>query len=72
MNNPYFPHSIDEGITVTFGVCGPATCSPEMLNAVLNMTLKEVGIETAHVFVAPGLCQKQEEINLKPEDIATM
>lgn len=60
------------GLTMGFGICGPATCSEEVLLAIVDTVLLQVNVKNVTVQMIPHTCQKDEPLTYRPEDIAVL
>lgn len=59
-------------LTLSFGICSPATCSEEVLIELIRSSLDEVDVKNVTVRMVPHTCQKQEDTDYRPEDIAVL
>lgn len=63
----------EETLYLSYGICGPATCSPTMLIEVFTEALQESHMNNASdVTIEPNICQKQTEQRLDTTDILAM
>lgn len=60
------------GLAMGFGICGPATCSEELLLSLVEMAFKQVNIKNVTVEMIPYTCQKDEPYQFRSEDIAVL
>lgn len=58
---------------ITFGICGPATCSPELLREIVIETLEESNIDyVSRISIAPISCQRKTELQFRTRDVWAM
>lgn len=59
--------------SLTYGICGPAECSPEMLIEIIKEALVQSNINyVSDITIPPISCLKQMKIQLQPLDIFAM
>lgn len=58
---------------ITYGICGPAACSPAMLSQIVKETLDESSIDyVLDISIAPVTCQRKVKTEFRASDIISM
>jgi hypothetical protein len=55
-----------------FGICGPASCSEEVLIMMVDTALLQINVKNVTVQMIPHTCQTDASPNYRPEDIVVL